>query len=233
MPPRSASLRFLLLLWLLALAGCAASASRTAPANIGELQQALIRYHDSGEYQRQLAIVAQRAADYIRAQAPRVSHPALVLDVDETALSNWPALLANAFGYFAPGPCDRLPMGPCGWLAWENDANAPALAPILQLYGVARTNQVAVFFVTGRFEAERTVTEANLRRAGYDSWDGLFMRAAGSAAASAADFKAPARAHIAAMGYTILANVGDQPSDLAGGFARRAFLLPNPFYRLP
>ena len=31
-------------------------------------------------------------------------------------------------------------------------------------------------------------------------------------------------------GYTILANVGDQRSDLAGGHARRAFKLPNPFY---
>ena len=34
-------------------------------------------------------------------------------------------------------------------------------------------------------------------------------------------------------GYTIVANMGDQPSDLAGGHAERAFLLPNPFYRIP
>ena len=29
-----------------------------------------------------------------------------------------------------------------------------------------------------------------------------------------------------------IANVGDQPSDLAGGYAERTFLLPNPFYRI-
>jgi acid phosphatase len=34
-------------------------------------------------------------------------------------------------------------------------------------------------------------------------------------------------------GYTVLASVGDQPSDLAGGYAERSFLMPNPFYRLP
>ena len=38
---------------------------------------------------------------------------------------------------------------------------------------------------------------------------------------------------IAAMGYWIIENMGDQPSDLAGGYAERTFKLPNPFYRIP
>ena len=38
---------------------------------------------------------------------------------------------------------------------------------------------------------------------------------------------------IEAQGYDIVANVGDQYSDLAGGHADRAFKLPNPFYFLP
>ena len=28
------------------------------------------------------------------------------------------------------------------------------------------------------------------------------------------------------------ASVGDQPSDLAGGYAEKTFLLPDPFYRI-
>jgi HAD superfamily, subfamily IIIB (Acid phosphatase) len=55
----------------------------------------------------------------------------------------------------------------------------------------------------------------------------------GARFASAADFKAPVRAAIERAGYTIIANMGDQPSDLAGGHAERTFLLPNPFYRIP
>jgi acid phosphatase len=50
---------------------------------------------------------------------------------------------------------------------------------------------------------------------------------------TAADFKAPIRAEVEQAGYTILINMGDQPSDLEGGHAERAFLLPNPFYRVP
>ena len=32
------------------------------------------------------------------------------------------------------------------------------------------------------------------------------------------------------LGYLIILNVGDQESDLTGGFADRTFKLPNPFY---
>jgi hypothetical protein len=41
------------------------------------------------------------------------------------------------------------------------------------------------------------------------------------------------RERIEKDGYTIIANAGDQPSDLAGGHAEMTFLLPNPFYRIP
>jgi len=42
-----------------------------------------------------------------------------------------------------------------------------------------------------------------------------------------------ARARFEAVGYRIVVNMGDQPSDLAGGHAEKAVLLPNPFYRIP
>ena len=38
---------------------------------------------------------------------------------------------------------------------------------------------------------------------------------------------------IEAEGYTIIANIGDQPSDLDRGFSEQTYLLPNPFYRIP
>jgi hypothetical protein len=34
-------------------------------------------------------------------------------------------------------------------------------------------------------------------------------------------------------GTGFIANIGDQPSDLAGGFSQQTYLLPNPFYRIP
>lgn len=44
------------------------------------------------------------------------------------------------------------------------------------------------------------------------------------------EYKSGERAEIEADGYRIIANVGDQESDLQGGHADRAFKLPNPFY---
>ena len=55
----------------------------------------------------------------------------------------------------------------------------------------------------------------------------------GASFKSASDFKAPERRRLAEQGYTILISIGDQESDLAGGFAERTFKLPNPVYFLP
>jgi putative acid phosphatase of HAD superfamily subfamily IIIB len=51
--------------------------------------------------------------------------------------------------------------------------------------------------------------------------------------ASAADFKAPERRKLTLAGYRILLSMGDQESDLSGGYAERTFKLPNPVYYLP
>jgi HAD superfamily, subfamily IIIB (Acid phosphatase) len=49
-----------------------------------------------------------------------------------------------------------------------------------------------------------------------------------------ADFKTAARSDIdGRLGYTIIANAGDQDSDLRGGHAERTFKVPNPFYYIP
>lgn len=50
---------------------------------------------------------------------------------------------------------------------------------------------------------------------------------------SAVDFKAAERRKLVEQGYTIIVNMGDQMSDLEGGFAERTYKLPNPFYFVP
>jgi len=85
---------------------------------------------------------------------------------------------------------------------------------------------VAVFFITGRQEKERPVTQGNLELAGYKGAAALLMEPDGLHVESAADFKAPQRAKIEDQGFEIIANIGDQPSDLAGGHADAAFCYP-------
>ena len=156
-----------------------------------------------------------------------------MLDIDETALSNWEVIKRDDFGRPIGGPCDPALDAPCGWAAWDQLARDTAIEPTLQLFQRACALDVAVFFITGRPENQRRATERNLAAVGYKGYEKLYMVPNGAHFASAADFKAPVRAEIEQQGYTIVENMGDQPSDLLGGHAEKKFLLPDPFYRVP
>ncbi len=87
-----------------------------------------------------------------------------------------------------------------------------------------------MFFITGRpdnIPQVREQTRANLESAGYHNWAGLSLNPGGLATVP---YKSGERAKIERRDYRIVANVGDQESDLQGGHADRAFKLPNPFY---
>jgi hypothetical protein len=203
------------------------------PANVGDAKIDATAYHDNGAYERDLTAAAAPAEAWLTQRAATAARPAIVFDIDETALSNWEVIKADDFGRVIPGPCAHLPDGPCGWEAWDLRSQDKPIDATPKLYQHARSLNVAVFFITGRPENQRRATVRNLRAAGYDTFQELIMPANGAKFASAADFKAPRRAAIEQAGYTIIANVGDQPSDLAGGHAEKAFLLPDPFYRIP
>jgi predicted secreted acid phosphatase len=237
-------------LLLLAIAGCADKAATqdkiaapdeaasfvtvaSQPSNVGDAKIAALKYHDSGEYAQDLAQVAGQANDWLGTRAATASRPALVLDIDETALSNWEVIKRDDFGRPIGGPCHPALDAPCGWAAWDQLARDTAIEPTLQLFQRAHALNVAVFFITGRPENQRRATERNLAAVGYEGYEKLYMVPNGSHFASAADFKAPVRAEIEQQGYTIIENMGDQPSDLLGGHAEKKFLLPDPFYRVP
>jgi predicted secreted acid phosphatase len=199
------------------------------PINVGDAKAAALAYYNSGAYQRDLEAVAAQAVTWIDSRAASVKR----LDIDETALSNWEILKRDDFGRPVAGPCDLAIDAPCGWAAWDQLGRDPAIAPTLQVFQRARALNVAVFFITGRPESQRAATERNLTSVGYDGYAKLYMVPDDAHFASAVDFKAPIRAEIERTGYTIIENMGDQPSDLLGGHAEKDYLLPDPFYRVP
>jgi predicted secreted acid phosphatase len=213
----------------------------TTSYNAGDWENALRTYHDSGVYLNQVAqidTVAQTAIDKgirhyrvkARAAAKRVGHghgrghkprrPALVLDIDETSLSNYSAIAADNFTF-----------GPNSQAEATNEVGV-AIPSTLTLYQDAISKGVAVFFITGRGEATRSHTEHNLQTQGYTKWNAVVLKPAGSTLSTVA-YKSAARADIEKQGYEIVANVGDQYSDLAGGHADVTYKLANPFYFLP
>jgi predicted secreted acid phosphatase len=210
---------------------CGTHSPATSVPNVFDTQRRVAEYIDSGRYEHDVAAVAAQAKAWLEKRAPAVNKPAIVLDIDETSLSNWPAYKVNGWVRFVGGGCD-LQTGPCGLRAWQAMAQSKAIAPTLDLARRAKDMRVAVFFITGRPSNLRDATERNLREQGY-VWDGVVLSPEGAQFASAADFKAPERRKLTEQGYTIVLNMGDQQSDLSGGFAEKTFKLPNPVYFLP
>jgi predicted secreted acid phosphatase len=208
----------------------AAAAAASVP-NLYEVQEQIDTYIKSGRYEADVAAVANAATAWLETDVKGAAKPAIVLDIDETSLSNWPAFRVNGWGRVLTGPCD-LNQGPCGLRAWQETGQAKAIAPVLALARRARELGVALFFITGRPAELQAATERNLREQGYQ-WEGVFLVPAGARFASAVDFKVPQRRRLSEQGYTILLSIGDQNSDLAGGYAHRTFKLPNPVYFLP
>jgi len=200
--------------------------------NVDKAKRELLAYQ-AGHYDGDVAAVFATARTYVEGRAGKVKKSAVVLDIDETSLSNWPNIKANNFGFIRDGPCAWLPDGPCGFRAWIGQGVAPVVMPALDLFNAAKAKGVAVFFIAGRRDSDRQATLWNLERAGYEHWTELITRPDGDSRATLKDFKTEERGKIAEAEYTIIANVGDQESDLEGGFAECVFKVPNPFYYIP
>jgi hypothetical protein len=212
----------------------------------GDYAEPLVAYHDSGRYDADLEAVGRRAQAYVtrrsrrlrvkargrcrrareqglepgvveaRCRKPRL---AIVFDIDETSLSNYDEIAATNFSEAT-----------LALLASAAQADAPAIEPTKRVYETALRNGLAVFFITGRPESipqARERTAQNLATAGYSQYERLILNDTGE---PTIPYKSGKRAGIEAEGYDIVANLGDQESDLAGGHADRAFKLPNPFY---
>ena len=117
-------------------------------------------------------------------------------------------------------------------LTVERDATITAvIPPALDFFNAAIAKNVAVFFITGRTDSQRQATLWNLDRAGFQGWAGLRTRPDNDHNKSIVPFKSGERKNIEEnSGYKIIANVGDQESDIDGGHTECGFKLPNPFY---
>jgi acid phosphatase len=103
---------------------------------------------------------------------------------------------------------------------------------VLAIHRAAREHGVAVFFLSGRKEFTRKATARNLEATGFGGFEALVLKADDSTEPTS-EFKARERAKFAAAGWTIIASVGDQKSDIEGGNTGRTFKVPNPAYFIP
>jgi len=197
--------------------------------NLDKHKKQLLAYHD-GNYIDDIAAVIADARAYVERRADPVKNPAVVLDIDETSLTNWTNLEEDNFGFIKDGPCPEQPNLACGFDAWILAAHAGPIEPTRTFFNAIRARNVSVFFITGRRDRQRDATLLNLDHAGFQGWTKLVTRPDSDTNHSIVPFKSGERAKIQAAGYTIIATIGDQQSDIDGGAAECGFKLPNPFY---
>ena len=209
-----------------------------------------------GNYAAEAASVAADGGRWLStgARANSNAMKAIVLDVDDTTLATWNYELCSnwAFDPVSNGQFvtdQRFPAVP-GMVAMASQAAADGYA-IIFLTGRGQAQEAATLGnlthdgigVDAGYPAPTTLT---------DGEDGLFTKppvgsypayldkpefCAASIAANRScptiQYKSGVRAHIEDLGYDIVANFGDQFSDLTGGFADKTFKMPNPNYYLP
>jgi predicted secreted acid phosphatase len=189
----------------------------------GKTAEQIRAYYSSGLWQRAVKKQANKAKAYLIKRTHgrhAAKKPALVLDIDETSLNNYPCL--NQSG--------GIPYSPVPYAVCVVAYNAPAVNPVRSLFRLAKEQGVKVFFITGRPEAIRAGTLTNLTASGYRGNYELILQPPGYTDPSMVPYKSGARKQIQQRGFTILANVGDQQSDLNGGYSERTYKLPNPIY---
>lgn len=190
------------------------------------LKTELLQYHDctgaAGCYAKDLDLQAERAIAFLRARAARRESDerlALILDIDETTLSNWAQMSAANFEYNSKD-----------FDAWVSSAQAPEIPGTHRLFKAAQGLGVSVIFITGRPETQRASTEANLRLRGFDKWEKLIMRSPDQQKLTAEQYKSDVRG-VVAQNFRIVLNVGDQWSDLRGpNPAEFSVKYPDPYY---
>ncbi len=198
------------------------SAAGQAPAllTLPAAKAAVVQYYEQGQYEREVAKVMAEATALLPATAVQDGKRlAVVLDIDETALSTYEYQKGMGFGHYGKA-----------WQQWIEMRRATAIAPVLAFYQAAQARGLTLFFVSGRREKSRPATTDNLRQVGYDGWEKLYLKADDHREPSVRPFKQRCREEIEAAGYVIWLNVGDQRSDLDGGHARHEIELPNLIY---
>jgi predicted secreted acid phosphatase len=218
------------------------SVKKTIATYYGDPGTGIADETDSPYIREMRSIVDRETRQLRRMHDTAVRHgqrPAIVLDADDTTLWTYDMEVADMHFVFDPARQDE----------WVQDERFAATPSMVGFVNRAQAMGFTVFGLTGRNDDQKTATVQNLTKVGYTAFapDRFFTKWTGvgasqqpsyitcaTAKCTTAEYKALTRKHIEQdLGYDITLNVGDQWSDLQGGYADRSLKLPNPTYFLP
>jgi acid phosphatase len=190
----------------------------SAPVNLLIAKKNVMKYYESGTYSNDLKDIISNAEDEIN-KIKLDTNSTVVFDVDETSLSNYESIKKIYFGY-----------DPQKWDNWINEAKAPAIPEVKMFYDFVNSKKIKVVFLSSRKSSQYDVTYRNLKNAGYSEFDTLILKDNSDSNISSFDFKSRQRELLTQKGYDIIADIGDQTSDLEGKFHGLQIKLPNYLY---
>jgi len=199
---------------------------------------------DSSPYISEMNRLVRRQLPAIAAECRTLArhhrNPAIVLDADDTTLWTYDMEANDMHFVFNPTEQD----------VWVQNQMFPATPAMVHATNVLQKAGCTLIGLTGRNDDQKAATVANLDQfyTGftttnyYTKWTGVgasqqpsYITCA-TAKCTTIEYKSQTRAHIETRSggdFHIVANFGDQFSDLIGGHADRTVKLPNPTYYLP
>jgi len=193
------------------------------PENLDILKDILKEYHSSGLYMKQIQNVIDDAQEFIQSYLNN-SLNCVVFDIDETCISEYNYMLRNDFAWTA----NIIE-------AAQYITSFPAITPVQDFLNYCLTNGLTVFIITSKRANIEQFALKEMSNAGYpdnltyyfrpDDDDGTIQQ-----------YKYSCRKDIIANGYTIIANIGDQPSDFDSEIEGNSdtslceIKIPDPYY---
>ncbi len=186
-------------------------------------QEQVISYYESQAHEDEVKNILEKAKQIIDAQSSLKNY-AIVLDIDETSLNHY------------------YPFKEVGFPQQENHqiwdellakTSAYPIKATLDFYLYCLAKGLKIFFISARFAKHLEATKQALHNAGYVGFEDVFVfpnNLTEYDSKGFKNFKAERRAYIESLGYKILISIGDQSSDLVGGYALNTFQLPNYLY---
>lgn len=192
------------------------------PANLKKETLEGLKESYTPQHEARFQKILDNAKNYINTDFEKnglKGNEAIVFDVDETVLD-------NREYYFTSGEYDTNK-----WNDWMDKGKAPGLKPTVELMKDLQARGYKIVLITGRREAYKEQTIANLQQEGIP-FDEIYCKPDDYNIPTASTFKSDTRKMLEEQkGYRIIANIGDQMSDLQDSQA--GFKLPNPIYNIP
>jgi 5'-nucleotidase (lipoprotein e(P4) family) len=217
------------LAFLLVLTGCAAATTVPADDPGTPLVNPTLWMQSAAEYRAsalQTYAAARRALD-VALEEPSTLPPAVILDLDETALDN------SRFAARMIAKNEPFSFG-SDWSAWVSESASGAIPGAQEFLLYARSRGVTPFYITNRTADMEAATRANLERLGFPlAADTLLLRELDGTTDKTA------RRNSVEARYRVLLLLGDDINDFTprakldeatAPWGTRWFILPNAIY---